>query len=190
MSPSWPALPFPSLCPLPAASEDSEATGLCKEPRAATLCQGRGEGGWVERGSGQGFTTSETQSGPSTFLPLLAWWGSWEELSGWRQKADSVGGSTPPHRTPPSYRGSGEGPVLPSRGHQGRLGSGHAPSQGLHPAGRGTKGNLPGWVGFSPTDFPERPPDLGWGWAGHRVGAPERCLLGNWTTTQSAPLHR
>lgn len=85
------------LC-VPSLGEDSEAARLCKEPRAATLCQGRGkEGGERDR---PGF---HHLRGPCTFFPLAGrariLGGT---LPGWRQKVDSVGGSgpTPPH--PPS----------------------------------------------------------------------------------------
>lgn len=94
------------LC-VPSLGEDSEAARLCKEPRAATLCQGRGkEGGERDR---PGF---HHLRGPCTFFPLAGrariLGGT---LPGWRQKVDSVGGSgpTPPH--PPS-----EALRLPSRG--------------------------------------------------------------------------
>ena len=104
-----PALPLRRATAL---GEDREATGLCKEPRAATRCQGKGKEGRVRGRSGRGFTTlglggPGSQAPAPSFLPPR-WLGSWEEL-GWAGGRGRPDGRVRP--TPPSHRGPGEGPA-------------------------------------------------------------------------------
>lgn len=173
------ALPFPSTELLP-QREDSEAAGLCKEHRVPP-CPGRGGGGRVGGGSGQGFTTSEAYP----FLPRPA--GSWEELSR-RLEAGGPSGRVRPHPALPRRPWSvlWGGPVLPSRRRQGQPGLHHITGM---PSWARDRGGPPCVSRGSHPDFPECTRHPGWR-PGHRVGARESHLPSRQPTARPALPHR
>lgn len=144
--------------------EDSEAAGLCKEPRAATRFQGRGKEGQARGRVRSGFhhlgvgAPGSLAPGPCTFLPG-AGWDAGRNLGGLQGEADCPAAA--------SHTG-GPGIVQhhPARGV--RAGEQQPPQV--------TEGGSPGRS--SPAASPEWAADLelGWGVGRAQGGDPERHL--------------
>lgn len=106
--------------------EDSRATGLRKEPRAATRARGGGRKG----GSGEGQVGVSPPPRPLHLPPSHGLDPGRRNSPGLEAQGEPVGGPGP---SPPSHRAPGRGSGLPSKGGQGRRAAAPPPRPGAVP---------------------------------------------------------